>query len=53
MTKKEYIKRQIARTNKKDYENYVVTRIIHKIDDLGVKFTTQQYVKRVLHIVGW
>ena len=46
MTKKEYIKRQIARTNKKDYENYVVTRIIHKIDDLGVKFTTQQYVKR-------
>ncbi len=46
MTKKEYIRRQIAKTNKKDYENYVITRIIHKIDDLDVKFITQQYVKR-------
>ena len=46
MDKKEYIIRQIARTNKKNYENFVVTRIIHKIDDLDVKFTTQQYVKR-------
>jgi len=46
MTKKEYIKRQIAKTNKKDYENYVITRIIHKLDDLEVKFVTQQYVKR-------
>lgn len=45
MDKKEYIKRQIARTNKKDYENYVVTGIIHGIDDLNVKFVTQQYVK--------
>jgi len=44
--KKEYIKRQIAKTNKKDYENYVVTRIIHLIDDLEIKFVTQQYVKR-------
>ena len=46
MDKKEYIRRQISRTNKKDYENYVITRIIHGIDDLEVKFITQQYVKR-------
>jgi len=46
MDKKEYIKRQMSRTNKKDYENYVVTRIIHKLDDLDIKFVTQQYVKR-------
>lgn len=46
MDKKEYIKRQISRTNKKDYENYVITRIIHGINDLNVKFITQQYVKR-------
>lgn len=44
--KKEYIKRQIAKTNKKDYENYVVTRIIHLINDLDIKFVTQQFVKR-------
>ena len=46
MDKKEYIRRQISRTNKKDYENYVITRIVHGIDDLNVKFVTQQYVKR-------
>ena len=46
MDKKEYIKRQISRTNKKDYENYVITRIIHGVNDLNVKFITQQYVKR-------
>ncbi len=46
MTKKEYIKKQISRTNKKDYENYVITGIIHKLNNLDVKFITQQYVKR-------
>lgn len=46
MKKKEFIKRQIAKTNRKDYENYVVTRIIHFLDDLEIKFVTQQYVKR-------
>ncbi|MBC7795518.1 MAG: hypothetical protein H7Z37_01445, partial [Pyrinomonadaceae bacterium] len=44
--KKEFLLRQIAKTNKKNHENYVVTRIIHKLDDLTVKFITQQYVKR-------
>lgn len=46
MDKKEFILRQIAKTNKKNYENYVVTRIIHKLDDPTVKFITQQYVTR-------
>ncbi len=45
-TKKEYILKQFARTNKKNYENYVVTRIFHQINDLEIKFTTQQYFKR-------
>jgi len=46
MNKQEYIIRQIARTNKKGFENYVVTRIWHLLDDLDIKFMTQQYVKR-------
>ncbi|GAB2765677.1 AbaSI family restriction endonuclease [Salinimicrobium soli] len=46
LTKKEYIKKQIARTNKKDYENYVISRIIHRLDNLDVKFVTQQYIKK-------
>ncbi len=46
MDKKEFTIRQISRTNKKNFENYVVTRILHKVDDPDVKFVTQQYVKR-------
>ena len=46
MDKKQYIAAQIARTNRKSYENYVITRIVHAIDDLDVQFTTQQYIKR-------
>ena len=46
MTKREYIIRQIAKTNKKNFENYVVTRIYHRLDRNDVKFLTQQYVNR-------
>lgn len=46
MTKLDYIIRQISKTNKKNYENYVVTRIWHGLNNTDIKFTTQQYVKR-------
>jgi very-short-patch-repair endonuclease len=46
MTKLEFILKQLAKTNKKNYENYVVTRIWHMLDDLDIKFITQQYVTR-------
>lgn len=46
MDKKEYIIRQLSRTKNKKYEAYVVTRIIHLIDDFSIKFITQQYVTR-------
>ena len=46
MNKKEYIIRQISKTNKKNYENYVVTGIWHLLADNNVKFLTQQYVSR-------
>ena len=46
MDKKEFIIRQIAKTNKKNYENYAITRIIHAVNDPNVKFVTQQYVSR-------
>lgn len=45
-TKLTYILRQLAKTNKKNYENYVVTRIYNRLDDLDIKFITQQYVSR-------
>jgi very-short-patch-repair endonuclease len=46
MDEKEYIIRQLGRARNKKYEAYVVTRIIHLIDDFSIKFITQQHVTR-------
>ena len=46
LSKKEFVVKQISRTNKKNYENYVVTRVFHLLDDLDIKFVTQQFFKR-------
>jgi very-short-patch-repair endonuclease len=46
MDKKEYIIRQLGRTKNKKYEAYVVSRIIHLLNDFNIKFVTQQYVTR-------
>lgn len=43
---KEYVIKQLARTKTKKYELYVVTRIVHLINDSEIKFVTQQYVSR-------
>lgn len=42
---KEYYIRQIAKTNKKNYENYIVTRLLARLDNSTVKFITQQAVR--------
>lgn len=46
MDKKEYIVNQLKRTYGKKYENYCITRIINKLDNLNVQFVTQQLFKR-------
>lgn len=46
MDKLNYIVKQISKTNKKNYENYVVTRIWHKLNSLDYKMVTQQYITR-------
>lgn len=43
---KEYVIKQLGRVKNKPRESYVVTRVIHKLDDLEIKFVTQQYVSR-------
>jgi very-short-patch-repair endonuclease len=47
MDKKEYIIRQLGKTKNKKYEAYVVTRIIHLLNDFSINFVTQQYVTRL------
>lgn len=44
--KRDYIIKTLSRTKRKDYENYVINGIWHKIDNLGLKPVTQQYIKR-------
>lgn len=46
MNKYDYIKRQLAKTNKKNDENYIITRIWHLLDSYDIKMNTQQYVVR-------
>lgn len=46
MNKTDYIIRQIAKSYNKTYENYVVTRIWHLLNNLDIKFVTQQHVTR-------
>jgi len=46
MNKLDYITRQFSRAEKKRLEHYVVTRIWHLLNDLSIKFVTQQYVSR-------
>lgn len=41
----EYIARQFSKAQKKVFEHYVVTRIWHQLNDVEIKFVTQQYVK--------
>lgn len=47
MDKKDYIIRQLSRTKNKKYEAYVVSRIIHLLNDFNIKFVTQQHVTRL------
>lgn len=46
MNKYDYVKRQLAKTNKKNDENYIITRIWHLLDNYDIKINTQQYVIR-------
>lgn len=44
--KRDYLVQTLSRTNRKDYENYVINRIWNKLDDLEIKPMTQKYVKK-------
>lgn len=44
--KREYLIRTFSRTKRKDYENYIINGIWHKLNRLDIKPVTQQYVMR-------
>jgi very-short-patch-repair endonuclease len=44
--KRDYLIKTFSRTKRKDYENYIINAIWHKLDNLNIKPVTQQYVKR-------
>lgn len=45
MDKKDYLIKTLSRTNRKDYENYVVGAIYHKLGNINIQPVSQQYVK--------
>lgn len=45
--KLEYLVKTFSRTNKKDYENYILTGIWHRLNILDIKPVIQQYVKLI------
>lgn len=44
--KREYLVRTFSRTKRKDYENYILNAIWHKLDRSDVQPVTQQFIKR-------
>lgn len=46
LDKKDYIVKQLHRTNNKKFESYVINRIWNLINDLDIKIITQQYIVR-------
>ena len=46
-SKRDYIIKALSRTKRKDYENYVVNGIWHRLDDINIKITSQQYFRRI------
>lgn len=46
MDKRDYLVKTFSRTKRKDYENYILTAIWHKLDNMDLKPVSQQYIKR-------
>lgn len=44
--KRDYLIKTFSRTKRKDYENYIINGIWHKLDRIDIQPVTQQYVKR-------
>lgn len=44
--KREYLIKTLSRTKRKDYENYVIGAIWHRLNNIEIKPVSQQYVKR-------
>lgn len=44
--KREYLVRTFSRTKRKDYENYILNAIWHKLDRSDLQPVTQQFIKR-------
>jgi hypothetical protein len=47
MNKSEYILRSLAKISRKKWEYFIISRIIHRLDDYSIEFVAQQLVKRL------
>ncbi len=44
--KRDYLIKTLSRTKRKDYENYIINAIYHKLNRLEIQPVTQQYIRR-------
>ena len=44
LTKEQYIIRNFKKLSGKPWEMYVITRVLHKLDDPEIEFICQQYI---------
>lgn len=44
--KRDYLIKTLSRTKRKDYENYIINAIFHKLGRLDIQPVTQQYIRR-------
>lgn len=45
MKKSEYIRRSLTKISRKSWEYFIVSRVLHRLDDLEIEFITQQLVR--------
>ncbi|WP_406721379.1 hypothetical protein RPE78_04865 [Thioclava litoralis] len=46
LNKSEYVRRSLTKISHKTWEYFIISRIIHRLDDFSIEFVTQQLVKR-------
>lgn len=46
MNRLEYFRRSLTKISPKSWEYFIVSRVIHRLDDLDIEFITQQLVRR-------
>ena len=51
ITKDEYLLRNFSKISHKKWELYIVTRVLHLLDDPNVEYVCQQYINHPAKVI--